>query len=61
VRDVEFTGEPGGAMGTPVLVVDGVNGEVMIPLAEEMCRVDLQKKRIGVRLPKGLVELNEKK
>jgi len=59
VRDVEVTGDPGGAKGTPVLVVDGASGEVMIPLAEEMCRVDLGRKRIEVSLPEGLVELNE--
>lgn len=58
VRDVEFTGEPGGAMGTPVLVVDGAKGEVMIPLAEEMCKVDIAAKRIEVRLPEGLADLN---
>jgi len=58
VSDVEFTGEPGGAMGTPVLVVDGAQGEVMIPLAEEMCKVDVAAKRIEVNLPEGLVNLN---
>ena len=60
VREVEFTGESGGMKGTPVLVVDGEKGEVMIPLAEEMCRVDLAAKRIEVSLPEGLEELNEK-
>jgi 16S rRNA processing protein RimM len=58
VSDVEFTGEPGGAMGTPVLVVDGAQGEVMIPLAEEMCKVDVAAKRIEVNLPEGLANLN---
>jgi len=53
VRDVEFTG------GTPLLAVDSGNGEVLIPLAEEICvNVDLAARRIDVVLPEGLRELN---
>jgi 16S rRNA processing protein RimM len=53
VRDVEFTG------GTPLLAVDSPHGEVLIPLAEEICvNVDLAARRIDVVLPEGLRELN---
>ena len=53
VRDVEFTG------GTPILAVDSADGEVLIPLAEEICvKVDLATRRIDVALPEGLRELN---
>lgn len=54
VRDVEFTG------GTPLLTVDSPHGEVLIPLAEEICvNVDLAARRIDVVLPEGLRELNQ--
>lgn len=53
VRDVEFTG------GAPLLAVDSPQGEVLIPLAEEICvHVDLAARRIDVVLPEGLRELN---
>jgi len=53
VRDVEFTG------GTPLLAVDSPRGEVLIPLAEEICvKVDPGARRIDVVLPEGLLELN---
>ena len=45
--------------GTPVLVVEGKAGEVMIPLAEEICRVvDPAGKRIVIDPPEGLIDLN---
>jgi len=54
VRDVEFTG------GTPLLAVDSTHGEVLIPLAEEICvNVDVAARRIDVVLPEGLRELNQ--
>jgi NAD(P)H-flavin reductase len=54
VRDVEF---PGG--GTPLLVVDGPSGEILIPLAEDICvLIDPASRRIEVALPEGLRELN---
>lgn len=57
VRDVQFTGE--GVAGTPLLVVDSVRGELLIPLAQEICvRVDVAARRIEVVLPEGLLELN---
>jgi 16S rRNA processing protein RimM len=40
------------------LVVKGRRGEVLIPLADEICRVDLGKRRITVTPPEGLLELN---
>lgn len=41
------------------LVVNGADGEVLIPLAEEICiDVDIAARRIVVRLPEGLLELN---
>ncbi len=57
VRDVQFTGE--GAARNPILVVDSARGELLIPLAQEICeRVDLQARRIEVVLPEGLRDLN---
>lgn len=53
VREVQFTG------GTPLLVVDSSHGELLIPLAQEICvRVDIAARRIDVVLPEGLRELN---
>jgi 16S rRNA processing protein RimM len=53
VSDVQFTG------GTPLLVVDSPRGELLIPLAQEICvRVDTTARRIEVVLPEGLRELN---
>ena len=40
------------------LVVRSRRNEVLIPLADEICTVDLKGKRITVRPPEGLLELN---
>jgi 16S rRNA processing protein RimM len=57
VRDVQFTGE--GTAGTPILVVDTAQGEVLIPLAEDICKmIRIEERRIEVALPEGLRELN---
>ena len=40
------------------LVVRSRRNEVLIPLAEAICTVDLKGKRITVRPPEGLLELN---
>jgi 16S rRNA processing protein RimM len=49
-----------GTMGTSRLVVDGQRGEILIPLAAEICKtVDIGAKRIVVDAPEGLLELNE--
>lgn len=59
VRDVQITGE--GVAGTPILAVESSAGELLIPLAEDIClRVDTRARRIDVVLPDGLRELNEK-
>jgi 16S rRNA processing protein RimM len=60
VNDVQFTGED--ESGTPLLAVDTPQGELLVPLAEDICRrIDVVAKRIEVVLPDGLRELNEKK
>jgi 16S rRNA processing protein RimM len=57
VRDVYFPGE--GVAGTPLLQVETAQGELMIPLAEDICtRIEITARRIEVRLPQGLGELN---
>ncbi len=57
VREVQFTGEE--TPGTPLLVLDTSHGELLIPLAEEICtRIDIAARRIEVVLPEGLRELN---
>jgi ribosomal 30S subunit maturation factor RimM len=44
-----------------VLVVDSAHGEILIPLAQEICvRVDTVARRIDVVLPAGLLDLNAK-
>lgn len=57
VRDVQFPGE--GLAGTPLLQVDASQGEVLIPLAADICRkIDTAARRIEVVLPEGLRDLN---
>ena len=58
VRDVQSIGEA--AAGTPILEVDmSDGGELLIPLAQEICvRVDTNARVIEVVLPQGLRELN---
>jgi 16S rRNA processing protein RimM len=59
VKDVQFTGE--GVAGTPLLAVDTSAGELLVPLAEDIClRVDTRARRIDVVLPEGLRDLNSK-
>ena len=58
VRDVQFTGEA--IPGTPNLVVDSSRGELLIPLAQEICvKIDTCAQRIEVALPPGLREIND--
>ncbi len=53
VRDVQFA-------GTPLLVVETPQGELLIPLAEEICtHIDIGARHIEVILPEGLRELNQ--
>jgi 16S rRNA processing protein RimM len=58
VTSVQFTGE--GVSGTPLLAVDTSRGELLVPLAQEIC-IELKpaERRIDVILPEGLRSLNE--
>ncbi len=57
VTDVQFTGEA--VSGTPLLVVETREGELLIPLAEDICTdIDVRGRRIEVVLPEGLRDLN---
>lgn len=59
VREVQFPGEEQGLCGTPVLEVESGSGELLIPLAQDICRnIDTAARRIEVTLPEGLRELN---
>jgi 16S rRNA processing protein RimM len=58
VRDVQFPGE--GISGTPLLEVETAHGEILIPLAVDMCtKIDTAARRIDVILPEGLRDLNQ--
>ena len=57
VRDVQFTGED--VSGTPVLVIATPQGDLLIPLADEICtHIDITARRIDAVLPEGLRDLN---
>jgi 16S rRNA processing protein RimM len=57
VRDVQFPGEE--IDGTPLLEVETSRGEILIPLAVDICtRIDTAARRIDVILPDGLLDLN---
>ena len=57
VRDVYFPGE--GQPGTPLLALDTPEGELLVPLAQDICRkVEVGARRIEVTLPEGLRELD---
>jgi 16S rRNA processing protein RimM len=57
VRDVQVTGET--TQGTPIVIVATPEGELLVPLAAEICReINLETRRIVVVLPEGLGELN---
>jgi 16S rRNA processing protein RimM len=57
VRDVQPLGDD--RRGTPLLVVQGKRGELLIPLAHDICvRIDVAARRIAVILPEGLRDLN---
>jgi 16S rRNA processing protein RimM len=58
VRDVDQIGET--VQGTPVLVVQTPRGEILIPLAQDICvDVNVAQQRVLVRLPEGLSDLND--
>ena len=57
VRDVQFTGDQ--LAGTPLLQVETSQGELLIPLAADICtKIDALGRRIDVVLPEGLRDLN---
>lgn len=57
VREVEINGEE--IAGTPNLVIDSPSGELLIPLAQDICtNIDVDARRITVTLPEGLRDLN---
>lgn len=57
VRDVQFIGD--NISGTPLLEVETSQGELLIPLADDICtRIDTTAHRIDVKLPDGLRTLN---
>lgn len=59
VRDVYFPGE--GVAGAPLLQVETPQGELLVPLANDICtRIDVAERRIDVRLPEGLRELDRR-
>jgi 16S rRNA processing protein RimM len=58
VRDVQFPGEE--ISGTPLLEVETSGGEILIPLAVDICtKIDTNARRIEVLLPEGLRDLNQ--
>jgi len=64
VREVQPLGAPGQserrAAESWLLAVETAQGELLIPLAAEICtRVDTAARRIDVRLPEGLRDLNQ--
>jgi 16S rRNA processing protein RimM len=57
VRDVQFPGEQ--LPGTPLLVVETSQGDLLIPLAADICtNIAPAARRIDVVLPEGLCDLN---
>ncbi|HVZ84750.1 MAG TPA: ribosome maturation factor RimM [Terracidiphilus sp.] len=54
IQDVDRTAGP-----TPLLVVRGAQGEVLIPFAKNYLRtLDIAGKRVEMALPEGLIDLN---
>lgn len=57
VLDVQFPGED--FTGTPILEIQTSQGDVLVPLALDICtRIDTTARRIDVILPEGLRDLN---
>ena len=52
-----FPGE--GTAGTPLLQLETPGGELLLPLAVDICRsINVAARRIDVTLPEGLRDLN---
>jgi 16S rRNA processing protein RimM len=48
-----------GGLGGSRLVVDGQHGEILVPLATEICvEIDIAARRIRIQPPEGLLDLN---
>lgn len=67
---VETTaGRPAGSVqdvrleaGVPLLVIEGTDGEILIPFTDAICRrVDVPAKLIVIAPPEGLLDLNERR
>jgi|SRR6267142_2283185 len=59
VSDVQFLGEE--ISGTPLLEVETSSGEILIPLAADICtKIDIPARRIEVVLSEDLRDLNRK-
>lgn len=57
VRSVQINGDE--IRGTPILEIDTPRGEILIPLAQEICvAIDISARRIEVNPPEGLLDLN---
>jgi 16S rRNA processing protein RimM len=57
VSDVHFPGE--NTPGTPLLAVNTPQGELLVPLAQDICTsIDVIARRIEVALPEGLRDLH---
>lgn len=57
VRGVQIHGDE--IRGTPLLEIDSPQGEILIPLAQEICiEIDIAARRIEVNPPEGLLDLN---
>ena len=51
-----------GGVGSSRLVIEGERGEILVPLAAEICvEIDVEAKRIVIAPPDGLLDLNETK
>jgi len=49
-----------GGAGATRLVMNGARGEILVPLASDICvEIDVANKRIRINPPEGLLELNE--
>jgi ribosomal 30S subunit maturation factor RimM len=59
VNDVQIPGEE--ISGTPLLEVETSSGEILIPLAADICtKIDIAARRIEVLLSEDLRDLNRK-
>jgi len=59
VRDVQSAGQM--VIGTSNLAVETPSGELLIPLAQDICvEIDPRARKIAAVLPEGLVDLNAK-